>query len=63
MNERERKLSALLHSRENKIRELEGRIACATGNKPESNDTHYLSGYGQQAAIDAIHDSIKFFQF
>ena len=63
MNDKERKMAALLHNRENKIKELEGRLACSAGVKPESDNTHYLSGYGQQAAIEAIHDSITDFQF
>ena len=63
MTNNEKQLAAQLHYQENKNAKLQGRLDCAVGQPPGSDEMHYLSGYGEQAAIEAIHDSITSVQF
>ena len=44
--------------KDNLIQELMGKLDCSTGKEPDSENGHYLHGYGEQVAIENNNDAM-----
>ena len=44
--------------KDNLIQELTGKLDCSTGREPDSENEHYLHGYGEQVTIENNNDAV-----